>query len=52
MIMASVMKELKQRSQFHIPPVITVFSSTESIKFFGPKIWELIPNEMKELESL
>ena len=37
------------RRNFHIPPV---FSSIESIKFLGPKIWELIPNEMKELESL
>ena len=43
---------LRQRSQFHIPPVRTVFSGTESFKFFGPKIWELIPDEMKELESL
>ena len=43
---------LRQRSQFHIPPVRTVFSGTESIKFFSPKIWELIPDEMKELESL
>ena len=43
---------LRQRSQFHIPPVRTVFSGTESIKYLGPKIWELIPDEMKELESL
>ena len=43
---------LRQRSQFHIPPVRTVFSGTESIKFLGPKVWELIPDEMKELESL
>ena len=43
---------LRQRSQFHIPPVRTVFNGTESIKFLGPKIWELIPDEMKELESL
>ena len=38
---------LRQRSQFRIPPVRTVFSGTESIKFLGPKIWELIPAEMK-----
>ena len=43
---------LRQRSQFHIPPLQTVFSGTESIKYLGPKIWELIPDEMKELESL
>ena len=38
-------------SEFHIPPR-AVFSGTESIKFLGPKIWELILDEMKELESL
>ena len=43
---------LRQRSQFHIPPIRTVFSGTENIKFFGPKILELIPDEMKELESI
>ena len=43
---------LNLRFQFHIPPVRTVFSGTESIKYLGPKIWELIPDEMKELESL
>ena len=44
--------KLRQRSQFHILPVPTVFIGTESIKFLSPKIWELIPDEMKELESL
>ena len=43
---------LRQRSQFHILFVRTVFSGTESIKFLGPKIWELMPDEIKELESL
>ena len=42
---------LRRRSQFHIPLVRTVFNGTESIKFLGPKIWELIPDEMKELEK-
>ena len=43
---------LRQRSQFHIPFAQTVFIGTESIKFLSPKIWELIPDEMKELERL
>ena len=43
---------LRQKFQFHIPPVQTVFSGTESIKFLGPKIWEFIPDEIKEIESL
>ena len=43
---------LRHRSQFHIPSVRIVFSGTESIKFLGPKIWKIITDEMKELESL
>ena len=43
---------LRQRSKFHIPPVRKVFSGTESIKYLSPKIWELIQDEIKELESL
>ena len=39
---------LRQRSQLHIPSA----RGTESIKFRGPKIWKLISDEMKEVESL
>ena len=44
--------ELRQRSCFHIPSVNAVFSGTESIRFLGPKSWELIRNDIKCLESL
>ena len=44
--------ELRQRSQFNISSVHSVFSGTESLIFLGPKIWALIRNEMKQLESL
>ena len=44
--------EFRQRSCFHIPSVNTVFSGTESIRFLGPKIWELITNDIKYLENL
>ena len=44
--------ELRQRPQFQIPWVHSVFSGTESLKFLGPKVWALVPNEMKQLESL
>ena len=44
--------ELRQGSCFRIPLVNTVFSGTESIRFLGPKIWELIPNDIKCLENL
>ena len=44
--------ELRQMSQFQLPFGYLVFSGTESLKFFGPKIWALVPNEMKQSESL
>ena len=44
--------ELWQRSCFHNLSVSTVFSGTESIRFLGPKICELIPNDNKCLENL
>ena len=42
-----ILYELRQRPQFQIPWVHSVFSGTESLKFLGPKIWTLVPNEMK-----
>ena len=44
--------ELRQRSQFQIPWVHSVFSGTENLKFLWPKIWVLVSNEIKQLESL
>ena len=40
--------ELRQRSQFHIPWVNSVFNGTESLKFLGPKVWALVPDEIKQ----
>ena len=44
--------ELRQRSQFQIPWVHSVFSGTERLEFLGMKVWTLVPDEMKQLESL
>ena len=44
--------ELRQRSQFQIPWVHPVFSGTENLKFLGTKLWAIVPDEMKQLESL
>ena len=44
--------ELRQRPQFQIPWVHSVFRSTEGLQFLGPKVWALVPNEIKQLESL
>ena len=37
--------ELIQRLQFQIPWIHSVFSGTDSLKFVGPKVWALVPNE-------
>ena len=40
--------ESRQKSQFQTPFVHSVFSGTDSFEFLGPKIWVLLPNEMKQ----
>ena len=40
--------ELRQKPQFQIPWIHSVFSGTESLKVLGPKIWGLVPNEIKQ----
>ena len=44
--------ELRQGSQFQVPWVHSDFSGTESLKCLGPKICVLVPNEMKQLQSV
>ena len=43
---------LRQTCQIHISPVRAVCSGTEGTKFFGPNIFELVPDKTKELQSL
>ena len=43
--------KLRQRPHFRIPWAHLVFSGTEILKFPGPKVWPLVPDEMKQLES-
>ena len=44
--------QLRQQTDSQIPSVHNVFSGIESIKFLGPKIREILPHEVKQLESL
>ena len=44
--------QLRKTSQFQTPLVHSVFSGTKNLKFVVPKIWAMVPNEMKQLESL
>ena len=35
-----------------MPLVNSVYNGTESIAFLDPKLWELVPEEVKQKESL
>ena len=43
---------LRNASDFQIPFVRTVYHETESISYLGPKIWDIVPAEMKNAISL
>ena len=43
---------LRNFTLFTIPAVNRVYNGSESISNLGPRIWNLIPNKLKELESV
>ena len=43
---------LRHTSQFLVDPIHTVFNGSESASYLGPKIWEQIPLEIKNINSL
>ena len=43
---------LRRNSNFSSRQVHSVYHGTESLSFLGPKIWELIPEDTKQPESL
>ena len=43
---------LRRNNTFEKRQVHSVYHGTESLSFLGPKIWDLVPLELKQLESL
>ena len=43
---------LRQVPEFRTPQVNSVYNGTESISFLGPKIWDMVPQSLKEKESV
>ena len=43
---------LKNQSEFIVRPVKTVHYGLNSLAYLGPRIWELLPNNLKRLESV
>ena len=42
----------RKNSQFIIPPTKTVYHGSESISFLGPKIWNILPDRLKNAYSI
>ena len=43
---------LRKHSQFYRPKVNSVYNGTESVSFLGATIWDLVPNELKDIGNL
>ena len=43
---------MRNQTDFVIPQVKSVNHGLESIRFLGPKIWESLPNVLKNKESV
>ena len=44
--------DLRNNDSFQRRSVNSVWHGTESVSYLGPKVWDLVPNEIKESESL
>ena len=42
---------LRYTSEFIIPPIHSVHHGSESISYLGPKIWELIPPVIRQIDT-
>ena len=41
-----------KKSNFELPAIKTISYGLESIRYLGPKIWKLVPDELKEITYL
>ena len=44
--------DLRKNSQFTIPTIRTVYHGSESISFLGPKIWNILLDRLKNVNSI
>ena len=42
---------LRYTSEFTISPIHSVYSGSESVSYLGPKIWELIPTVIRQIDT-
>ena len=44
--------EIRSQTDFQLPHINGVTKGQETLRFMGPKIWNIIPNSVKEASSL
>ena len=45
-------QQLRHTSHFSIPSVRSAYNGSESLSFLGPKIWDIVSTELKEVKTL
>ena len=43
---------LRQVSEFSRPMIKNVYHGTESISYLGPKVWDILPEKLKNTDNL
>ena len=43
---------LRRAFEFSMPMVKSVYHRTESISYLGPKIWDILPEKLKNIDNL
>ena len=46
------LSETRKNSQFTMHPIRTLYHESESISFLGPKIWSILPDRLKNINSI
>ena len=44
--------KLRNEKQLHPPNVNKIYKGEESLKSFTPRIWKLVPNELKDIGNI
>ena len=47
-----IIKKTRQRPYFRSKEINSVFNEEESLSFLGPKIWEQVPDKIRELVDI
>ena len=48
----NVSYDLRHLSDFEVPRVSSLYNGTETMSYLGPKVWDILPNEIKEKATL